>query len=179
MKTRFLRDRGRWINPQWMALTSSRGFESPGLKAFMRASVLVSDLCVFFPAVLAFFLTLKNRSPTLSPLSAAFLVLVSPSLLLIDYGHFQYNGVMLGLAIWAVVFIARDRIYLGAFFFCLSIFFKQMALYYALPFFFYLLGHAFRSQPLSKGSVFFSFFFLLFPFSFLFFVFFIFPFLFV
>jgi len=149
--------RGGWINPEWMALFTSRGSESAGLKAFMRATVLVSDLLVYFPAVLVFCYVFVKPEGRTSPLSAAFLMLLHPSILLIDYGHFQYNCVMLGLAIWGIILVSSGRVYLGSVFFCLSIFFKQMALYYALPFFFYLLGKSFQSQPPIKGYTFFQF----------------------
>ena len=92
-----------------------------------------------------------KKKKHLPQLSLAFLILTHPCMLLIDYGHFQYNLVMLGLAIWALVFIFRGQIYLGAVFFCLSLCFKQMALYHALPFFFFLLGKSFLARKFSKG----------------------------
>ena len=71
-----------------------------------------------------------------------------PALLLIDFGHFQYNSVMLGtrpcylnavhvltsfqgFTILALDFFATGQDEIGAIFFVLSLGFKQMALYYA------------------------------------------------
>ena len=64
---------------------------------------------------------------------------LSPCLVLIDHGHFQYNNVCIGLALWGALCILDNRDILGSIFFCLSLNFKQMALYYAPVFFFVLL----------------------------------------
>lgn len=42
---------GTSFSPSWFALDSSRGFESAGLKAFMRASVLLGEVAVYWSAV--------------------------------------------------------------------------------------------------------------------------------
>merc|ERR1712102_80448 len=60
--------------------------------------------------------------------------------MLIDNGHFQYNNVSLGLFVLAVALLARNMTVLGSISFCLALNYKQMELYHALPFFFYLLG---------------------------------------
>jgi len=44
---------GSFFSPSWFALDSSRGFESAGLKAFMRASVLLGEVAVYWSAVWA------------------------------------------------------------------------------------------------------------------------------
>jgi alpha-1,3-glucosyltransferase len=88
--------------------------------------------------------------------AALLTLLFQPALLLIDFGHFQYNSVMLGLFLawlgWedtddrigftllAVTSLTSGRDLLGAFFFTLSLGFKQMALYYAPAVGSYLLG---------------------------------------
>jgi hypothetical protein len=46
--------RGTLIDARWFALDASRGFESAGLKAFMRMSVVLSDYLVFIPSLLAY-----------------------------------------------------------------------------------------------------------------------------
>lgn len=85
-------------------------------------------------------------------------LLLCPGLLTIDHGHFQvrriwfvrccgrseftalhlsanvilqYNGMSVGLALWAFVFILRGDSVLGSICFCLSLNYKQMALYMA------------------------------------------------
>lgn len=42
------------LNPDWVALNSSRGYESYGHKLYMRYTVIVADVLVFFTAVLCF-----------------------------------------------------------------------------------------------------------------------------
>lgn len=51
------------VNPGYVALHKSRGLESPGLKLFMRATVLVADLLVLFPAALLFVQTYYRNKP--------------------------------------------------------------------------------------------------------------------
>ena len=46
--------RGSWVDSSWFALDTSRGTETPDSKVFMRATVLLSDLLVYVPAVLLF-----------------------------------------------------------------------------------------------------------------------------
>ena len=42
------------INPSWVGLDTSRGFESDGLKIFMRLSAIITDALMFLPAILAY-----------------------------------------------------------------------------------------------------------------------------
>jgi alpha-1,3-glucosyltransferase len=65
---------------------------------------------------------------------------------------FRYNSAMLGLSLWAIVAMWNEYYFIGAVFFCLSLFFKQMALFYALPFFFYLLGISLKKGLVYKIS---------------------------
>lgn len=89
-----------WFKPlrAAFALRTSRGNESSSVVVFMRLSVLVLDLFVYLPAV-AYFLArrLETRSARVRHI-ALFTLWCQPALILIDHGHFQYNGVMLGLA---------------------------------------------------------------------------------
>ncbi|KAK9382133.1 glycosyl transferase [Kockiozyma suomiensis] len=133
---------GSIINSTWFQLDSSRGCEDPNLISYMRMTVIVSDLAVYIPAV-SMFIRWKMKSNKLSPfhhsISTA-AILLQPSLILIDHGHFQYNSVMLGLALLGFTNILKDKLVIGSLFFVLALAFKQMALYYALPVFAYLLG---------------------------------------
>ena len=70
----------------------------------------------------------------------SFLLLLQPSLVLIDHGHFQYNCASLGLALWGVLGILTNHDILGSLAFSLALNYKQMELYHAMPFFCYLLG---------------------------------------
>lgn len=65
---------------------------------YLRTTVLALDLLAYTPAIL-FFLSrkLQGRGRRTRAI-ATFTVILQPSLILIDHGHFQYNAVMLGLA---------------------------------------------------------------------------------
>ncbi|XP_075037912.1 dolichyl pyrophosphate Man9GlcNAc2 alpha-1,3-glucosyltransferase [Mixophyes fleayi] len=131
----------RMINPDWVALISSHGYESLHHKLFMRATVLVADLLVYIPAVLLYCSCLQDTSSKRRALSLL-CILLYPGLILIDYGHFQhtYNSVSLGLALWGIVALSRGWDALGSLAFCFALNYKQMELYHSLPFFCYLLG---------------------------------------
>lgn len=46
--------RGDYIHPEWFELDSSRGIETPGIKSFMRFSVIISDYVLYVPVLLAY-----------------------------------------------------------------------------------------------------------------------------
>ncbi|KAJ1983811.1 Glucosyltransferase-like protein [Dimargaris verticillata] len=138
------------FNPAWVALDAqSRGIETRESKMFMRATVLVCELLFYIPAV-ALFVNF-GRKPDQQPLTSSrpswlhtrilwLLTLLQPALIVIDHGHFQYNAVMLGLVVWAIVCFQRSRFLLGSICFTCAIMFKIMALYFAPAIFAYLLG---------------------------------------
>ena len=98
-------------------------------------------------------------------------ILINPTLTLIDHGHFQYNCVSLGLMQMALYYILKTTttsaasnnknrpilkkrwLVLASFFFTLALNYKQMELYHALPFFFYLLGVCIKSDTYSIGFI--------------------------
>ena len=129
-----------------VALDESHGIETLRTKVFMRASAIVSDVVVYFSAAIAFALV-YHRGNAGKQIRAMALLLLQPTLILVDHGHFQYNAVSLGLTLWAVVCVLADRDVLGSIFFVLAINYKQMALYYAPAFFFFLLGKCLVDQP--------------------------------
>jgi alpha-1,3-glucosyltransferase len=142
------------VEPDMVALDASRGYESPTSKTLMRLSVLFFDLALYCSALLYALFRLNSgslkcsRSPC-RPLARFALVvglaLLTPSLLLIDHGHFQYNSASLGLTLWAIVLIGIDgRTLLGSAAFCCALNVKQMCAYFALGFFSYLLGVSVR-----------------------------------
>ncbi|EPQ54608.1 ALG6, ALG8 glycosyltransferase [Gloeophyllum trabeum ATCC 11539] len=140
---------GSWFDPAWFALDRSRGIETPGSKVYMRATVLALDTLVYLPAVLLFTRVWHpHRSKRSQVRNVALItVLLQPALLLIDFGHFQYNSVMLGFTLLALNCFAKNRDLLGAFFFVLSLGFKQMALYYAPAIGSYLIGKCIYLGP--------------------------------
>ncbi|KNE72798.1 hypothetical protein AMAG_20577 [Allomyces macrogynus ATCC 38327] len=134
-----------FIDPSWVALEKSRGNEDPALIAYMRLSVLICDLLVYFPAALLFVRSL--RLPLRSANSTAWALILSfPGLILIDHGHFQYNLIMLGLTLASVAWMTTGHPLKAAVAFSLALMFKQMALYFALPVFVYLLAQCWRSN---------------------------------
>ncbi|KAF9431231.1 Glucosyltransferase-like protein [Podila epigama] len=137
-------DSGSLIHPEWFAWKASRGFESEESKLYMRASVLILEVLVYFSAVLVFTQRWFANKPWTRKHTALLLILLQPGLILIDNGHFQYNAVMLGLVVWALNSFLNDQDVLGSIFFCLALGFKQMALYYSPAVFGYLLGKSFR-----------------------------------
>lgn len=78
-------------------------------------------------------------------------LLLSPGLVLIDHGHFQYNNVMLGLLLWAVAMFVARKYARAVLCLMLAISFKHLSMY-ALPAFgAALLGVAFSAK--TSGSV--------------------------
>ncbi|KAJ3555109.1 hypothetical protein NM688_g2762 [Phlebia brevispora] len=122
---------GSWIDPTWFALYTSRGIETPGSKVYMRATVVFFDLLVYIPSVILFTHTWQSNRSSRTQHVALLTLLFQPALLLIDFGHFQYNSVMLGFTLLAIDLFAKGQDVLGAICFVLSLGFKQMALYYA------------------------------------------------
>ncbi len=115
-----------WAHPELVALHTSRGHESPGTRAFMRNTVLVCDALVFMPAAVA--AARAGVPPGPARLGLLIQLTLIPALVLIDHGHFQYNCVSLGLALWAFTAALRGRPLACAFCFTLALNFKQMRL---------------------------------------------------
>ncbi|XP_054092344.1 dolichyl pyrophosphate Man9GlcNAc2 alpha-1,3-glucosyltransferase isoform X4 [Callithrix jacchus] len=142
----------KFINPDWIALHTSRGYESQAHKLFMRSTVLIADLLIYIPAVVLYCCCLKEIS-TKKKIANALCILLYPGLILIDYGHFQYNSVSLGFALWGILGVSCDWDLLGSLAFCLAVNYKQMELYHSLPFFCFLLGKCFKKGLKGKGFV--------------------------
>ncbi|SZF05720.1 unnamed protein product [Blumeria hordei] len=133
---------GSIINPEWFALDTSRGFDDPSLKIFMRSTVIISEFLVYIPATIIFlrhYTKLHGVHPWNANVALT-AILLQPGLILIDHVHFQYNTVMLGLVLACMSSILARRLLWGCVFFVLALAFKQMALYYAPAIFAYLLG---------------------------------------
>lgn len=139
---------GSLFDKRWFALDVSRGLEDPALKNFMRNTVIVNLLAVWVPAVAFYqsFLPVLKRSEVIG------IIFMLPSLILIDCGHFQYNGVMLGLSVASLDFLQRRRFVWASIAFVAALFFKQMTLYYAPAIFVIILGNCIR--PLRLGRLF-------------------------
>ncbi|KAG7172495.1 Dolichyl pyrophosphate Man9GlcNAc2 alpha-1-3-glucosyltransferase-like [Homarus americanus] len=139
----------RKLNPSFVELHKSRGYESYEHKLFMRYTVFVVDLLIYIPAAYMFLCALSSIPPRRKYRKLEYLSLILyPGLYLIDYGHFQYNNASLGFFVGAVACLIKGRDCLGSVLFCLALNYKQMELYHALPIFFYLLGICFK-----QGSI--------------------------
>ncbi|KAJ4287953.1 Glucosyltransferase-like protein [Kalmusia sp. IMI 367209] len=133
---------GSTINPEWFALFDSRALDDPSLKIYMRATVFVSEYLIYIPATIIF-LRRYSRAEKVNVWEASIAmvaILMQPATLLIDHGHFQYNTVMLGLAVASMSSMLAGRHLWSCVFFVGALGFKQMALFYAPAVFAYLLG---------------------------------------
>lgn len=137
------------IDPSFVKLRESRGFESAAHKHFMRLTVLIADILIYLPAIVYYIVNSRSWDGCqfesnvfeLTRRDVAVLTaLIYPGLILIDHGHFQYNCVSLGLFVAAVAVMVRDSFVVSSVLFVLALNYKQMELYHALPFFFYILG---------------------------------------
>ncbi|XP_065357751.1 probable dolichyl pyrophosphate Man9GlcNAc2 alpha-1,3-glucosyltransferase isoform X2 [Calliphora vicina] len=139
------------INSSYVRLLQSRGFESVEHKSFMRFTVLVADLFIYIPASVIVMISLKAYTSTENILTSLTILVLYPGQILIDNGHFQYNNISLGLFILSVACILKDRHNWASFVFSLSLNYKHMELYHALPFFVYLLKSSFSEKSLLKN----------------------------
>lgn len=133
---------GAFARPEWFALYLSHGLDDPDLKVFMRGSVVVSEYLIYVPAAVICMRQITrlhdlNMWETGIALTALLMV---PSTMLIDHGHFQYNTVMLGFFLAAVASMLAGKRLWACFFFVNALGFKQMALFYAPAVAAYLAG---------------------------------------
>jgi len=148
------------INPSFVKLQESRGLENAAHKHFMRLTVLIVDILIYLPAIV--YLIINSRTwdscqfdeSNIFKFSrrdvAVLTAVIYPGLILIDHGHFQYNCVSLGFFVAAVAAIMQDSFVISSVLFVLALNYKQMELYHALPFFFYILGHHVPSKTRSQ-----------------------------
>ncbi|KAK6798147.1 hypothetical protein RDI58_005849 [Solanum bulbocastanum] len=137
----------RYFDPQSVELYTSRGYESYIGKLLMRWTVLLSDVLIFFPAVIYFIIVYYSGIHEGSKSGRLWhfaMILLNPCLILIDHGHFQYNCISLGLTVAAVSAILSDRDIVGSILFSLALNHKQMSAYFAPAFFGYLFGKCLR-----------------------------------
>jgi alpha-1,3-glucosyltransferase len=79
--------RAGFINSDWIALYTSRGFESPALTSFMRKTSLFTDLLIYVPSVIYFLKVYQKDWVNFQTLTLT--TLLMPALTIIDHGHFQ------------------------------------------------------------------------------------------
>lgn len=136
--------------PQLIALHKSRGIETAETKFFMRQCVIISDTLFFISSVFVFYSIAYPKQTWNVRISAIFIMLINPLFIIIDHGHFQFNCVALGLTLWSVNAMLVGHCYVGSILFVSAICFKQMSLFYALPFFFFCIGISLQTHPKNK-----------------------------
>lgn len=110
----------RFVDPA-MLQVHNLNYDSQGTIIFQRFSVIISEL-VLVTAVLYMTRRMSKQSSDLAWL----LVLGSPGLLLVDHIHFQYNGMLLGLLLWSIGLLQRDRPLLGGVIFAVLVNMKHL-----------------------------------------------------
>lgn len=143
------------IEPSYVELDTSIGIETKKLTFLMRLSSLLTD--VVFVCIVVVYFSQKEISHNTNRNHSILLTLSNPCFILIDHGHFQYNSLMLGLSLICIYFLLIEPktssqklsyYLLGSIAYCMAFNFKQMALFYALPVFAYLLGKCFYHKSI-------------------------------
>ena len=138
--------------PESVMFKKSLGFESAKFKLIMRFFVIISDFIFFHIGVNLFcyymFIYSRNKRGKKPKVINYYLVLIlvlmnplmiiielmNPLMIIIDHGHFQYNNVMHGLFVLSLFFLYSENYIFAIIFYSLCVNFKQMGLYYAIPF---------------------------------------------
>ena len=101
-------------------------------KLFMRTTVLLGDLFLFF--------SIKNFCKIINLnmnryLILLFSILFNAGLIIVDNIHFQYNGIIFGLFFISMGFIAKKQYALGAIFYTICLCMKHLFIYFAPAYF--------------------------------------------
>ncbi|KAI3918579.1 hypothetical protein MKX01_041899 [Papaver californicum] len=124
------------VDPKIVDLQKGLNYESDLVIYFQRVSVIVSDLCLFYGVYrLSKTLDIKKRR------ILSILIIWSPSLIIVDHIHFQYNGFLLGILLISLSFLEEGKDLVGGFFFAVLLCFKHLFAVAAPLYFVYLLRH--------------------------------------
>ena len=140
--------------PESVEFNYSHGYESYIFKNIMRFFSLFGDVIVFHTAIHFFCYEIfikdkinKNKTPLyLHYFFIQLLILLNPLMIIIDHGHFQYNNIMHGFFVFSVYFLIKEKYAFAIIFLSFCVNYKQMGLYYALLFPFYVLKKLFFSE---------------------------------
>ena len=146
------------IMPDSVELIKSHGFENHKFKIIMRFFVLISDLLTFQIGVNLFcwYIFIYKQKIKLKKIKyfqyycALLLILINPLMVIIDHGHFQFNNVMHGFFVIALFCLYTDNYLLAIIFYSFCVNFKQMGLYYAIPFPLYVIKKLFFEKNNNK-----------------------------
>ena len=147
--------------PESVAFKKSTGYESTKFKLIMRFFVLISDFLVFHIGVnlICYYIFIyskkrRNKNPQiLNYYIVLFLILINPLMIIIDHGHFQFNNVMHGFFILSVLFLFSENYILAIIFYSFCVNFKQMGLYYAIPFPLYVIKKLFFETKNNNNNI--------------------------
>eukprot|EP00938_MAST-03A_sp_MAST-3A-sp1_P003371 g3371.t1 len=139
------------FEPEMVALIDSRGYETVSSKVFMRLTVLISDVIVYFTSAWLFSSLYRSKSSTTWKVLLP--ILLQPALVLIDHGHFQYNSVSLGLIIWSVILIQNGCDEYGTCLAVMSVCFKHLSLYFIPGYFFFLLSKILKKKKTDQVQI--------------------------
>ena len=140
--------------PSSVELKRSHGYESRIFKLVMRSFALISDVLVFHVGVnlLCLYIFIYSKlSRNIKPsytlyYTVLLLTLLNPLMIIIDHGHFQYNNVMHGFFVLSLFFLYVEKYVFAIIFYSFCINFKQMGLYYAIPFPLYVIKKLFFTK---------------------------------
>ena len=107
-------------------------YNSITCKIFMRATVLLGDIFLFFSLK---FLS-KNMNLTINKyLTLLFAIQFYTGLVIIDNMHFQYNGILFGIFFISLGFIVKKQYIYGAIFYTICLCMKHIFIYFAPAYF--------------------------------------------
>ena len=113
-------------------------YDSIKCKIFMRSTVLLGDLFLFFSIK---FLS-RNINLSLNKyLSLLISIQFYAGLVIIDNIHFQYNGILFGLFFISLGFIAKKKYIYGAIFYIICLCMKHIFIYFAPAYFLFYLEY--------------------------------------
>ena len=146
--------------PDSVEFNKSHGYESQIFKIVMRFFSLISDILVFHIGVnlLCWYIFIqskisKNKKPCYTLYYIVLLLtLINPLMIIIDHGHFQFNNVMHGFFVLAIFFLYSENYILAIIFYSFCINFKQMGLYYAIPFPLYVIKKMFFNNSKKENN---------------------------
>lgn len=146
------------VDPAMLAISSSPVL-TPSVLYFQRASVIASDVVLFYAihAYCASWPSVTTTELVFSRYKRVVVMLVTvfdAGLLYVDHIHFQYNGMLLGLLILSATKLREKKDLQGALLYAVLLMFKHIYLYVAPLYFVYLLGHhCYVTVPNSSTAV--------------------------
>ncbi|KAH7647559.1 glucosyltransferase [Cryptosporidium bovis] len=137
---------------EFVKLESSRGLESESFKWFMRGTVLISDILIFFSSLVYYWFISNPQENIRDSYMFLFVSLISVPHIYVDHSHFQYNCISIGLIIWSINFLYTGKKIFSIIALVSAIFFKQTMLYFLPGFFFLFLSELVNTKGNLKRS---------------------------